>query len=68
MREQREALKHHCDAAVLWWHDELAGPRNDPSADDDRTRRRHVEAGDEPEQCRFSAARRSDDGQSLALV
>ena len=60
-RQRRVVLKHDADAVGR-----LAGDR--PSFEVDRTLRRDGEAGDQLEQRRLAAARRTDDREELAAA
>ena len=63
MRIERIGLKHHGDAALERQHagDILA-------VDLDAAAARLLEAGEHPQQCRLSAARRTDEDDELAVL
>src|SRR5215212_1924640 len=60
-------LKHHCEAAVLGWY-RAAGVGNDLVSEADAAAVRGLEAGDKPQQCRFPAAGRPEQGHELTLA
>ena len=62
MRVERVVLEYHRDVALLG-RDVV----DDAIADRDLAARDAFEAGDHPEQRRFSAARRPDQGDELAV-
>ena len=65
MREQRDVLEDHPDPSALG-RDRRAGAGHPPAADLDRPGVRRVEPGDESQDGRLAAARRTEDGQHLA--
>ena len=63
-----EELEHEADLFAAEPGQRILVERRDVHAvDADLTRRRGVEASDEPEQCGLAAARRADDGEALPV-
>jgi hypothetical protein len=61
-RQQMEELKHEADARAAQLRERVLPQRRDVDAvEHDVTRRRRVQAGQQPEQGRFAAARRPGD-------
>ena len=61
-----ERLEHEADFLATQPRELIFAERRDVGlVDDDRPARWRVETGNQPEQRRFAAARRTDDGQAL---